>query len=37
MPDWLDVVLRVAVSAVAILLVVRFRGRPWLTKWRTHI
>jgi uncharacterized membrane protein YcaP (DUF421 family) len=37
MPEWLDAVMRVVVSALALLVVFRLRGRRWLTKWRTHI
>jgi hypothetical protein len=37
MPEWLDVTLRIVVSAAIILLLVKYRGRQWLSKWRSHV
>ena len=37
MPQWLDTVLRVALGAAAVALMLKLRGRRWLTKWRTHL
>jgi hypothetical protein len=37
MPEWLDVTLRIVVGAAVILLLVNYRGRQWLRKWRSHV
>jgi hypothetical protein len=37
MPEWLDVTLRIVVSAAIIVLLFKYRGRQWLSKWRSHV
>ena len=36
MQEWLDSGIRIFLGAVAIMLVVKYSDRPWLTKWRSH-
>jgi hypothetical protein len=38
MPQWVESATGVFIgSALAILLVVKYKGNRWLTKWRSHV
>jgi hypothetical protein len=37
MPEWLEAGIGIFVGAAAILLLVKYRDREWLGKWRSHI
>jgi hypothetical protein len=37
MPEWLDFAMGIGIAAAAVLLVIKYRGHRWLTKWRSHV
>jgi hypothetical protein len=37
MPDWISSAIWFVVAATGVVLVIRYRGRSWLRKWRSHI
>ena len=37
MPEWLEITGGFVVGVVAVNLVLRYRDRSWMKKWRSHV
>ena len=37
MPEWLEITGGFVVGAVAVILVLKYRDRSWMKKWRSHV